>query len=179
MMAAAYFLAFLSAAAATVPELPVADRCAVIAAVLHSQAKMPVSGLRTLDVRFPDIVGVRNRVHIEGRPVVKADWHVRRDYQPMFTPSRQATCGRTAFRLLADGPEHINNAHDLVLLITISPVANHRTRFAFEEKLGRNPSFRFGPGVGGIAIPAMKYSGVVEKASGAWTAAVNEARFVE
>lgn len=51
----------------------------------------------------------------------------------------------------------------LLLLITLAPVAHCRTRFTFDEKLGRNPQFKFDGGVGGIAIPALRYTGLVER----------------
>jgi hypothetical protein len=178
MMIVAYLLALV--AATTVPDVPVADRCAMIGTVLERKAKMPMAGMRTVDVRLPDIAGVRKRVEFDGRPAVKADWHVGRDYHPIFVPSPRATCGGTTFALLLDGPEQIHDARELVLLVTITPLAIHPTRFAFEEKLGRNPQFRFAPSVGGIAIPAVRYSGVVEKGpAGNWTAVVTDARFAE
>jgi hypothetical protein len=180
----------LALRAASPVDLPLAERCEIIEAVLAAPAKRGLSGtpkLGTVDVTFPEIDHVRRRTRRgSGRTVVTVRWHDGSAARPLFVDTESCTSDRfvlepeeeRGYKPTSD-PEG-NSDHVVEVTLRPARTSGKTRRFLFEERLGLSvhaypPRGRTD---GGYAVPPTRYAGSVEKGTDErWVAKVDKATF--
>jgi len=171
--------------------LSVADRCAMVHAILNAKAKQQIPGdqhLKTVDRAFFEIDDVERRTRRADRIVVRVELYREKKGVALFGPAD--SCGGEAFILVHEEPEpaeakpNPQGNSDMVVKIELRPDGrgSRTMRFKFEEKLGLS-GHSYGPASwggegGGYAVPPVRYVGSVEQGDdGAWRATVTRAIF--